>query len=201
MQRVDVLSLCDLSQNVLRPWVEAGFCCVSVDVQSYSRLPQVAERIIGDVRDLVGKIEASIVVAFPPCTHLASSGARHWKAKGDAAFQDAKSIVDACRQIIGDSHGFIENPRGRITSILGMSDAVFHPWHYTEYELGDAYTKETRLWLYGRAVCPRASVANNTVVRENVIDGLRRNDPFMRSITPMGFSRAFYEANRRLLGV
>lgn len=57
------------------------------------------------------------ILAAPPCTHLARSGAPHWQRKGEAALLDALAVVDACVRIVvahSPTWWALENPIGRL---------------------------------------------------------------------------------------
>ena len=79
-----VLSLCDRTDNMVRPWLDAGHECWIVDVQ---HPPGVEIRDYPDSGRLVTvgadvltwlppRRDYLFVAAFPPCTDLAVSGAR-----------------------------------------------------------------------------------------------------------------------------
>ena len=96
-----VLSLCDRTGNMVRPWAEAGFDCVCVDLQHEGmRTDGRITYVEADIkRYLPPRCDYQIVFAFPPCTDLANSGNR-WKAdKGLDALGDAINTVAACRRI------------------------------------------------------------------------------------------------------
>jgi hypothetical protein len=83
---------------------------------------------------------AELLVAFPPCTHLAASGARWFKLKqreqsDGLAF--VKFIMDAPVDRIA-----IENPIGIISSRIRKPDQIIQPWQF-----GHGETKATCLWL------------------------------------------------------
>ncbi len=127
----------------------------------------------------------------PPCTHLASSGARWWEGKGPQALLDSLALVDACLRIITVHRPLwwaLENPIGRLTRYLGEPRLSFDPSDY-----GDPYTKRTLLWGEFKSPAKRPVEA---------VDGSRmhRLSPSperaaLRSVTPAGFARAFFEAN------
>jgi len=132
------------------------------------------------------------ILAAPPCTHFAGSGARWWKGKGIDSLLEGLSIVDAClRVIIACEPRFwcLENPVGRLTRYLGKPKMYFNPCDY-----GNPYTKKTALW--GKFNKPK----RNPVKPENknrihhCPPGPKRTE--IRSITPQGFAKAFYEANK-----
>ncbi len=131
------------------------------------------------------------ILAAPPCTHLSGSGARWWKDKGDGALLEALSIVDACMRIIlltQPKWWCLENPVGRLVHYLGKPRMYFQPWEY-----GDPYTKKTCLW--GNFNEPAKNPVEPTEGGK-----IHRMPPSpdrgkLRSITPPGFSLAFFEAN------
>jgi hypothetical protein len=85
-----------------------------------------------------------MIIAFPPCTHLAVSGARHFKEKQKDGRQQQgidffMEFVNAdCPRIA------IENPIGIMSTKYRKPDEIIQPWMF-----GDKYTKSTCLWLKG----------------------------------------------------
>lgn len=85
-----------------------------------------------------------MIIAFPPCTDLAVSGARHFAAKRadgrqQAAIKFFMRIVNAdCARIA------IENPVGIMSTMYRKPDQIIQPWQY-----GHGETKRTCLWLQG----------------------------------------------------
>ena len=81
-----------------------------------------------------------LIIAHPPCTHLAASGARWWKSKGQEQHDAIKFVIDVawapCPRIA------IENPVGRLSSVLRKPHQVIQPWQF-----GHGETKKTCLWL------------------------------------------------------
>ena len=83
-----------------------------------------------------------MIIAFPPCTHLAVSGAR-WFAikKADGRQQDGidffmKFINANCKKIV------VENPIGIMSSLYRKPDQIIQPWQF-----GHGESKATCLWL------------------------------------------------------
>ena len=97
-----VLSLCDRTGNIVRPWAEAGFECISVDTRHAPGEDRSGPITWtgADIREWFPPPRRyAIVFAFPPCTHLAVSGARWFKGKGVGALTEALEIVESCRRI------------------------------------------------------------------------------------------------------
>lgn len=102
-----------------------------------------------------------MIIAFPPCTHLAVSGARHFEQKR-ADGRQREGIEFFCQFLSADCDRIaIENPIGIISgdyvqthfpelaekySLPRKPNQIIHPWMF-----GDNYLKSTCLWLKGLA--------------------------------------------------
>ncbi len=195
---------------MVAPWRIAGYECWIVDLQHGS-----GEIRIGAMRTAVGALGGELVTvgadvrtwlpprrdyaavfAFPPCTHLAVSGARWFQEKGIGALVDGLSIVEACRRICewSEAPWMLENPVGVISSYWRKPDYTFQPWQF-----GDLYTKKTCLWTGGGFVMPAAEYQappdGTKPLIHHMPPSADRGD--RRSITPAGFARAVFEANHK----
>ncbi len=197
-----VLSLCDKTGNMVQPWLEAGYEAVTVDLQEAETANKARHHFVADVttwRYPMRFGQPAMVFAFPPCTHLAASGARWFASKGMGALIDALRIVDACRELCEASGApyMIENPVGTLATYWRKPDHFFHPCDYTAFELGDNYTKKTCLWTGGGFVMPAVQRVDGLATPDDRIHkkspGPDRAD--FRSATPMGFARAVYLTN------
>lgn len=174
-----ILDLCGGTGSWSQPYAKAGY-----DVRVVT-LPE------SDVRDYEPPLDVRGVLAAPPCTDLAGSGARWWAAKGERAYLDAIGIVAACLRIIDGCQPAwwcLENPVGRLPRFLGKPVMYFQPWEY-----GDPYTKKTALW--GKFMVPkqdRVLPLFGSMMHVLPPSAERR---VLRSITPAGFAQAFFEAN------
>lgn len=201
-----VLSLCDRTGVMVQPWLEAGFPCTVVDLQhpSGSNNSIVSGQDLtttgADVSDWLPPLDTyGIVFAFPPCTHLAVSGARWWRDKGLSALIDGLRLVESCRRICEWSGApwMIENPVGSLSSYWRDPDWMFDPAEYAGYDDGadDLYTKRTCLWVgNGFQIPPKRPMEAVQGSKFHLLppsDG--RADE--RSVTPRGFARAVFEAN------
>ncbi len=95
----------------------------------------------GDVIPLLSK-NWDLVIGFPPCTHLARSGARWWPdrlSEQEKAIRFAQALYGARSPSVA-----IENPIGKLSTAWRKPDQIVHPWWF-----GDNYTKATCLWLRG----------------------------------------------------
>ena len=143
------------------------------------------------------------VLAAPPCDHFSISGAQYWPAKdADGRTAEALEIVNACMRIIAESIASsdrfkfwcLENPVGRLRYWMGKPVMIFHPCDY-----GDPYTKRTCLWGHFNPpikspVEPIKSCKQGSWLMR--LGGKSEKTKRLRSVTPPGFAKAFYEANR-----
>lgn len=187
---------------MVRPWLEAGYEAITVDMQDQVNPHSMRRHIVADVTDLNPEFAvnegASFVFAFPPCTDTAVSGARWFKAKGLEGLIAALRIVSACKNIAGLSGKpwMLENPVSTISTYWRKPDYTFHPWEYTGFELGDAYTKKTCLWTGNGFVMPVPNPAPGVEPDDRIHKASPSDERAdFRSATPMGFARAVFQAN------
>lgn len=133
-----VLVACEFSGTVRDAFTARGHFAVSCDL-----LPGEAgaPHYQGDVRDLIENWGGwDLLVAHPPCTHLAVSGARWFKDK-TAEQADALNFV---RYLMAAPipRICIENPVSIISSQIRKSDQTIQPWQF-----GHGEVKATCLWL------------------------------------------------------
>lgn len=137
-----VLVACEESQAVTIELRKLGHEAYSCDLQECSG-GHPEWHIKGDALELL-KMHWDMIIAFPPCTHLAVSGARHFaKKQADGRQQNAidffMRFVDAdCPRIA------VENPIGIMSSKHRKPDQIVHPFMF-----GDHARKATCLWLKG----------------------------------------------------
>ena len=112
----------------------------------------------GEKHTILGKWD--MIIAFPPCTHLAVSGARHFQQKiKDGRQQQGINFfmlfVNAnCDRIA------IENPVGIMSSIYRKPNQIINPWQF-----GNSFNKKTCLWLKGL----EDLIPTNIVEKEEVV--------------------------------
>lgn len=176
-----ILSLCDHSGNWCQPYREAGYNVIQVDLdhgQDVRLLELPKEKIHG-------------ILAAPPCTVFASSGAR-WP-RSDADMLEGLSVVDACLRFVvacKPEWWALENPIGKLVRYLGKPKMYFDPCDY-----GDTYTKRTALWGEFNTALPVSPVLAVDASKMHRLSPSPERAR-LRSLTPMGFARAFMEANR-----
>ena len=186
-----VLSLFDYTGNMVKPWAEAGYDTLCIDKQ----------RDGTDIlRWLPPRTEYKIVFAFPPCTDQAVSGARWFKDKGLAGLAAAIELVERARDICEWSGApwMIENPVSVMSSYWRKPDSIFNPYEFTGYEPKDNYTKKTCLWHGNGFIMPSPNRAKKLPEPDDRIHKAPPGDQRanFRSVTPLGFARAVFEANK-----
>ena len=208
-----VLSLCDLTGNMVKPWADAGYECWIVDIQHPTGITE--DPLNPNIKRVGCSVEEchkflppfdsfDMAFAFPPCTDLAVSGARWWKKKGPKALADALALVNACWDILIQTKCWmLENPVGRLSTNWKSPSWIFNPCDYGGYlsPPGDAYTKKTCLWTGGSFIIPPSkSVTPIKVCAQGSwlqkLGGKSLKTKNLRSATPMGFALAVYEANK-----
>lgn len=136
-----VLVACEESQAVTKEFRVLGVEAYSCDFEPCSG-GHPEWHIQGDVLPLL-KEEWDMVIAFPPCTDLASSGARWFKEK-QADGRQQKSIEFFLQFTKIPSKWAIENPIGIMSTKFRKPDQIIQPWQF-----GHGETKATCLWLNG----------------------------------------------------
>jgi len=137
-----VLLACEESQAVCKEFRKLGHEAYSCDIQECSG-GHPEWHLQQDVTELL-KQDWDMIIAFPPCTDLAVSGAAWFEQKRKDGRQQASIdffmlFADAkCERIA------IENPVGIMSSLWRKHDQIIQP-----YQFGDAFEKKTCLWLKG----------------------------------------------------
>lgn len=174
-----VLVACEFSGRVRQAFRLCGF-----DAYSCDTLPADDNSPYHITDDVLSHLHKGwdVMIAHPPCTHLAVSGARWFKNKQheqEQALQFVQMLLDAPIQYIA-----LENPVSIISSRIRKPDQIIHPWQF-----GHGETKKTCLWL--KNLPP--------LVPTNIVDGREGNVWKMapspdrwkrRSITYQGIAEA-----------
>lgn len=138
MEPLRVLIACEFSGVVRDAFIRRGHDAMSCDL-----LPTESPgpHYQGDVMDIIGD-GWDMMIAHPPCTHLAVSGARWFKDKQTeqaAALEFVRQLLAAPIPRIA-----LENPVSIISSRIRPADQYIQPWQF-----GHGETKKTGLWLKG----------------------------------------------------
>lgn len=174
-----ILDLCGGTGSWSAPYREAGYDVRLITLPQDVRLYQPPENVYG-------------ILAAPPCTVFAASGARWERSEQD--YIEALSVVDACIRLqwrYKPVFWALENPIGCLRDWIGPPVMYFDPCDY-----GDPYTKRTCLW--GEFKKPKVTPVEPTEGSKlwRCLGGASEKTKEIRSVTPAGFARAFFEANR-----
>lgn len=151
-----------------------------------------------------------IIFAFPPCTLMSGSGAKHDREEDDLALAvEGATLVEK----LGDKYGvpwMAENPVGKLSTLWRKPDHYFDPYQYGGYMVGDekvfhpkmpsrdGYTKKTCLWVGNGFVMPEKKPVPHIGKFWGwaYLGGKSAKTKQLRSLTPRGFAAAVFEANK-----
>lgn len=135
-----VLIACEESQEVTTQFRLLGIDAYSCDVEPCSG-GHPEWHLQEDVIPLLSD-NWSLIIAFPPCTHLAVSGAAWFERKRKDGRQ--QEGIDFFMQLANAKCDkiAIENPVGIMSSVWRKPDQIIQP-----YQFGEPYSKKTCLWL------------------------------------------------------
>lgn len=168
MERMNVLIACEFSGTVRDAFRNAGHNAWSCDLLGPDDLPDAFRRqqwpgyhLAGDVRRFLERGPSGawdIMIAHPPCTHLAVSGARWFREK----LPEQAEALQFVRDLLGAPIARIalENPISIISSKIRKPDQIIQPWQY-----GHGETKATCLWLQNLPKLEATAVVSGRVAR------------------------------------
>ena len=137
-----ILIACEESQEVCKAFREKGHEAYSCDIEPCSG-GHPEWHLQQDVIPLLDQ-EWDMIIAFPPCTHLAVSGAARFEQKRKDGRQQQgidffmEFTKTDCERVA------IENPVGIMSTIYRKPDQIIQPWMF-----GDPFENKTCLWLRG----------------------------------------------------
>jgi site-specific DNA-cytosine methylase len=149
-----VLVACEFSGIVREAFKAKGHDAWSCDLLP-TEIP--GQHYQGDVFDIIND-GWDLMIAHPPCTHLAVSGARWFKEKEDEqrwALALVKLLMDAPIEKI-----CIENPISIISSRIRKPNQIIQPWMF-----GHGETKATCLWLKNLPLLQPTNIVDGRVNR------------------------------------
>ncbi len=133
-----VLVACEYSGRVREAFRKRGHEAYSCDLlESEDNSPY---HIIDDCLSVISRNHWDLMIAHPPCTHLAVSGARWWKDKQEEQVEALEFVRDLMNAPV--ERICIENPISRISTAIRKPDQIIQPWQF-----GHGETKSTCLWL------------------------------------------------------
>lgn len=153
-----VLVACEYSGEVRDAFAALGHEALSCDLLPTER---AGPHYQGDVRDILGD-GWDLMVAHPPCTHLAVSGARWFSLKR----QEQREALEFVRLLLAAPIPRIalENPVSVISSHIRKPDQVIQPWQF-----GHGETKATCLWLKNLPLLAPTSIVEGREARVHMM--------------------------------
>jgi len=217
--KVDIISLFDLSGLAIIPFTKKGYKTLVVDNQATELNSRATYTSNVDILNYEHEITnlaktAKLVIAFPPCTDLAVSGAKHFKnkaAKNPNFQKEALHLFKSAIRICGkDTPYMIENPIGVVSTMYRKYDFNFNPCDYGGYlpeddvhpefpdliPARDNYTKTTCLWTGNGFIIPekkKLNILNKGNAHYNSVGGKSKKTKYIRSLSPRGFFVALAE--------
>jgi site-specific DNA-cytosine methylase len=151
-----VLVACEFSGVVRRAFRDLGhkaWSCDFLPSEDHSK-----HHIQGDVLEYLHDNDWDLMIAHPPCTHLAVSGARWFKEKK----QEQEDALDFVRELLNAPVPKIclENPISVISSRIRKPDQIIHP-----HQFGHGEVKATCLWLKNLPLLRATDVVEGRVAR------------------------------------
>tara|TARA_R110000744_G_scaffold11977_1_gene36027 strand:+ start:346 stop:972 length:627 start_codon:yes stop_codon:yes gene_type:complete len=201
-----ILDLCGGTGSWAKPYKEAGYNVKTITIPEYD---VVKWRQYQDIYEPIMANEVYGILAAPPCTMFSYA---RTNAKAPRNFQEGMYTIQACMEIIWQSQmcfeasytkksrlkfWSLENTGGFLKNFLGKPTYTFNP-----YDFGDNYKKKTCLWGYFNEPkkspidcdMPKFDRLSTKDIHGEFYGELTRTE--RRSITPQGFAKAFFEANK-----
>lgn len=187
-----ILDLCGGTGSWSKPYKDAGYDVRLITLPDY------------DVRTYVPPYGVYGVLAAPPCTEFSMAKNFHGR-KHKRNLIKGMNVVNACLRIIFQCYEYgltfwaMENPKGLLRRFFDDPLLTFDPCDF-----GDPYKKKTD--VFGKfnlpkknpvppltKLCRFAHIPNRNISSQ-YYGKLSRQE--RRAVTPAGFARAFFEANR-----
>jgi len=144
---VRVLVLCERSGVVRRAFRDRGHEAWSCDLEPAddgSPYHYQSDALAAFDLETQTRGPIDLVLAFPPCTHLAVSGSRWFTEKRADGRQQAAIAFAKALWELPVKRLALENPVSILSSHIRKPDQTFQPWQF-----GHGETKRTCLWLRG----------------------------------------------------
>ena len=157
---MNVLVACEFSGVVRDAFTARGHNALSIDpLETETVGPHYEGRMEDFARQLGARIgEWDLLIAHPPCTHLAVAGARWFKGKE----REQAAALDFVRWLLAlpIARIALENPISVISSRIRKPDQIVQPWQF-----GHGETKATCLWLKNLPKLTPTNVVEGRVAR------------------------------------
>jgi len=208
MTKKIILDLCGGTGSWSRPYSENKYEVIVVTLPKYDVTKWKHKDYLW-LRKIIHSGKVYGVLAAPPCTEFSFA---RTKAKIPRNLPSGLRIVNSCQEIIHECQYMInkdaqkkpplkfwalENPNGMLKWFLGKPAFQFNP-----YDFGDNYKKNTHLWgCFNEpkknpieCTMPKFDRMMSKDIHPEMFGKLTRQE--RRAITPAGFAKAFYEANK-----
>lgn len=220
-----LLSLFDYTGAWAKPFSNAGWKVMLWDKQVEGNLLERLSWIRLLIEEEQGEAQIDGLLAAPPCTDFAGSGAMYWPERDsgerwwpdidendwerlyfDTSTELSITLVEAVlllKDWLQPRFWVIENPKGRLDTLVPELQS-YRRMNFDPCDYGDPYTKKTILWgefntnLKRKPVEPEFVIASNGDRYSKMhwhTPGRGEKTKIIRSTTPAGFAKAFYEAN------
>ena len=138
---MNILVSCEESQAVTKEFRKRGHIAFSNDIQECSG-GKPEWHLKGSVFDFIHWMDWDLMIGFPPCTHLAVSGALWFEEKRKDGRQ--QEGIDFFMKLanVPIKRIALENPVGIMSSVWRKPDQIIQPYFF-----GDKASKKTCLWL------------------------------------------------------
>ena len=137
-KQLKLLVACEFSGIVRNAFAARDWDAWSCDILPTERPGQHHQ---GDVLEIVND-DWDLLIAHPPCTDLAVSGARHFNKKRDEQVKSLEFAHKLWTSVV--PRIALENPVSILSSYIGRPTQIIQPWWF-----GHGITKSTCLWLKG----------------------------------------------------
>jgi hypothetical protein len=189
-QRI-ILDLCGGTGAWSKPYKDAGYDVRIITLPFYP----LFEKKAGDVKTYEPPMGIYGILAAPPCEEFSFAKVNPKSPrnpqKGLECVQACLDIIWKCQLLGGLNFWALENPIGHLRQFLGIA-----PYRFEQWEFGGNLRKRTEIWGYfnsPKKIClEKPSTPNLRTIQK--INGYDRKTT--RSITPLGFAYAFFEANK-----
>lgn len=195
--------LYELTGKSAEPFAANGWDCYCVDIaHPCDRIDGNVHYLRADARHWKPTRDMALCcrffAAFPPCDHLAVSGARWFAGKGLHALAGSVELFAIAAEWAEffEAPYLIENPVSTISTYWRRPDHTFNPWQFAGLAANDNYSKKTCLWTGNGFVMPDPQPGALPVDTKRIVNAAPSPDRAnLRSATPLGFMRAVYAAN------
>ena len=199
-----IISLFDYSGTWSAPYQSAGYNVIQVDAK-------LGDNILSWDYSSIDRGKVYGILAAPPCTHFTKASSIYWFRYDVEGFTAMSLLlIQTTLEIIKYFDPYfwaLENPPGRLSKIYPPI-AKYKILRFSPADFGDPLFKQTELYgnfcplLYLDQVKP-THIVNEIKGRPSIMQYYKKlfpelNRAGLRSITPPGFARSFFNSNRNL---